>query len=343
MGQPPAESERRMVYLVATANADGVKPNEYVRRTIQSAVQRGTLFIQEGHGFVVMGYDGFDHDFFPCGSGETVEEAREIAQAKKGEEHLYSSGDDISTTFHIFTREGVPVPLVEPEATPVDPVQTHEPSIQFKDIAEIANTLFSRIDPELENERVLANTLVAKEYPVPRLPTLSAIITDKLRVIRDAGGSVWENQDLQGTIVHMEDLGRISLPKDLVERERWIALLLITAAQERGLAYGKLIIPPDYLPEDSEEFGKDRKVYGDAVLDKILERRTFTRAVGELNTLEKEINGEIGIPVVQTVINMILSGHLEQARIYASEETDKLRSYPAVVKKLDEILDINRS
>jgi hypothetical protein len=63
MPQSPIEDQRRRVYLVARAGADGIKPNEYVRRKIQSSIQHGNIFVQEGHGFVVMGYDGFDHDF----------------------------------------------------------------------------------------------------------------------------------------------------------------------------------------------------------------------------------------------------------------------------------------
>jgi hypothetical protein len=126
----PSEVDRRMTFLVARANADGVKPNEYVRRAIQSAVQRGNIFIQEGDGFIVMGYDGFDHGFFPCGSAGTAERAREIAQAKIDEEHLYSEDDgidertgvervsSIATTFHIFTSEGFPVPLTDSEPVP---------------------------------------------------------------------------------------------------------------------------------------------------------------------------------------------------------------------------------
>lgn len=56
-----------------------------------------------------MGNDGFDGSWFPTGSFPTVGEALDYAQKKKGEEHIYSDGDNFSTTFHTFTRDGIQV------------------------------------------------------------------------------------------------------------------------------------------------------------------------------------------------------------------------------------------
>lgn len=103
------EHPSRLKQLASNANIDSVKPNEAIRRIMQQALQVGNPFIQEGATFIVMGHDGFSGDWFPTGSFQTVEEAFECTERKRAEEHLYSGGDEISTTFHTFTRDGYQV------------------------------------------------------------------------------------------------------------------------------------------------------------------------------------------------------------------------------------------
>lgn len=114
------ESIRRMVDISQCAEQDGIKPDEYVRRKIQRAIGYHNPLINPEDTFVVLGIDGMENSMFPCKSFTDVDEARSLAKKKIEEEHLYSDGDDVSTTFHIFTMEGVHVPL---EYTPENPSQ----------------------------------------------------------------------------------------------------------------------------------------------------------------------------------------------------------------------------
>ncbi len=97
----------RLVDVVTDAQKDEVAPGEHIRRVIQSAIQLQNPFIQDGDPFVVLGNDGIDSSWFPTGSFKTQEEALSHVKQKKDEEHIYSDGDEISTTFHAFTREGI--------------------------------------------------------------------------------------------------------------------------------------------------------------------------------------------------------------------------------------------
>lgn len=116
MAQSAKETQRRMTFLVARATVDRMPPNAFAMRAIALAILNGNMFARPKDKFFVMGYDGFDHQFFPAGSSKTVEGARRIARTKIAEEPRFSHGDEtISSTFHIFTREGVPVPLETPK------------------------------------------------------------------------------------------------------------------------------------------------------------------------------------------------------------------------------------
>ena len=99
----------RLVRAVNDGEKDQVTPNEHIRRIIQSAIQVGIPFVKNDDPFVVLGNDGLDMSWFPTGSFKTHEEALLHVRQKQEEEHIYSDGDDASTTFHIFTREGVNV------------------------------------------------------------------------------------------------------------------------------------------------------------------------------------------------------------------------------------------
>lgn len=107
----PREDGRGMAGIARQAAEDAVHPNEYVRRVIQSALFRGSFFIKPDSKYVVMGIDGLDGQFFPCGSSRTLKDIRALAREKiESEPH---GPHTASASFHIFTREGVPVSLVE--------------------------------------------------------------------------------------------------------------------------------------------------------------------------------------------------------------------------------------
>jgi hypothetical protein len=88
---------------------DEVKARNTMKDIIKDALKRRSPCIIEGEPFVVMGNDGFDGSWFPSGSFPDAEKALDAAKKQRGEEHLRSSGREISTTFHVFTSDGLPV------------------------------------------------------------------------------------------------------------------------------------------------------------------------------------------------------------------------------------------
>jgi len=99
---------KRLVDMVINASKDKIAPDEHIGRIIQSAIQLRNPFIKDGDPFVVLGNDGFDGSWFPTGSFQTQEEALAHVRKHQDEEHG-SDGDEISTTFHAFTRDGAHV------------------------------------------------------------------------------------------------------------------------------------------------------------------------------------------------------------------------------------------
>ena len=69
------EELKRLTKITETAFRDGIQPNEYIRREIRAAIQRGNPFINPQNPFIVLGVDGFDGSIFPVGSFHTQEEA----------------------------------------------------------------------------------------------------------------------------------------------------------------------------------------------------------------------------------------------------------------------------
>ncbi len=105
----------RLVDAVTDGQKDGVTPSQHIRQIIQSAIQLNNPFIRENDPFVVLGNDGFDGSWFPTGSFKTGKDALLHLEQKRNEEFIYSEGDEISTTFHAFTRDGIPVGNFEEE------------------------------------------------------------------------------------------------------------------------------------------------------------------------------------------------------------------------------------
>lgn len=103
----------RLIKVVDNGTKDQVIPNEQIRRIIQSAIQMGNPLIKDRDSFVVLGNDGLDESWFPTNSFKSAKEALFYVQQKQEEEFKYSDGGEISTTFHVFTMEGVHVPPAE--------------------------------------------------------------------------------------------------------------------------------------------------------------------------------------------------------------------------------------
>ncbi|MEK7451032.1 MAG: hypothetical protein AAB662_03805 [Patescibacteria group bacterium] len=97
----------RLVGAVIDGGKDQVAPNEYIKRIIQSAIRVRNPLIKDGDPFVVLGNDGLDRSWFPIVSFKTEKDALSHVKRKQDEEPEYSDGNDASTTFHVFTREGV--------------------------------------------------------------------------------------------------------------------------------------------------------------------------------------------------------------------------------------------
>lgn len=101
------ERDKRLNSLMKTAVRNLVTPEEYAQRIIRSAIQDENPFIKKGDPYVVLGHDGFDGSWFPAGSFQSIDETIDCVRKKTEEEPLYSDGEEISTTFHPFTTDGV--------------------------------------------------------------------------------------------------------------------------------------------------------------------------------------------------------------------------------------------
>ena len=108
---PNLEQIKRLVQISTLAEKDNVDPTVYIKRAMRLAISYGNPLIKLDDPFVVLGVDGSRGDIFPCGSFTDVGRARKLAKKKIDEEYLFSDGDEISTTFHIFTNDGVHIPL----------------------------------------------------------------------------------------------------------------------------------------------------------------------------------------------------------------------------------------
>lgn len=101
------EEARRIDIIAEESKRDGISTDEFIKRILQSAIITGNPFINPDSQFIVLGVDGFPRNIFPCGSFDDADEAIECSRRKTEEEFLYSDGGEISTTFHIFTKEGM--------------------------------------------------------------------------------------------------------------------------------------------------------------------------------------------------------------------------------------------
>lgn len=105
------ESINRLVDITNRAEQDGIEPNELIRGIYRNAISVHNPLINPDHSYIVLGIDGVDGSIFPSQSVQTADEAIKVAKAKTAEEPLFSSGAEVSTTFYVFTKDGIHIPL----------------------------------------------------------------------------------------------------------------------------------------------------------------------------------------------------------------------------------------
>jgi hypothetical protein len=112
-----AEHKNRLHTLAQESEKDALNPNEAISMIIREARYYQNPYVQDELPIVVLGHDGIDNSWFPTGSFETIDEAFEHMTAQQAREHLYSDGDEVSTTFYAFTKDGIEIrhqPGIEP-------------------------------------------------------------------------------------------------------------------------------------------------------------------------------------------------------------------------------------
>lgn len=130
------------------------------------------------------------------------------------------------------------------------------------------NTLINDLDKVIqdkENTEVFEETLELEE--------LRKQVVSRLEWIEknDSGQFWWEDKPLIDLFITLYKCGCISLPKNPVERFRWIALLCLEISKMEEYACGNVVLPPDFLPEEFFEMYEDE--YGVGVIDEIRKLR----------------------------------------------------------------------
>ena len=137
-------------------------------------------------------------------------------------------------------------------------------------LIEDANKYFSQISPDLSNGDLLIKTVDGEGA--------SSFIVQRLENVESEDDSFWNDNTLLKWFEDQADLGSFTIPKDPVEKLRWQALVCIAASKKEGFSYGNVVFPPDYLPEESEEFWDYIKNYGQYVLENIVDLRKHLRS-----------------------------------------------------------------
>jgi hypothetical protein len=131
------------------------------------------------------------------------------------------------------------------------------------------NNLFKRVDRRKSNSQII-------DQMAKRAFLQSGVVACLARMgSRGAGTNWWQDKELMSVFENMYKAGVLTLPFDPVERIRWIAFLCIRACEYDGFAYGNLLIPLDYLPDDQLNDS-----YGISVLEDVLKLRRSLRDVG---------------------------------------------------------------
>ncbi|EKD52677.1 MAG: hypothetical protein ACD_61C00275G0006 [uncultured bacterium] len=123
------------------------------------------------------------------------------------------------------------------------------------------NSLFSEVLPGKKNSEVFNETCdidCLREEVVARLAKIEE---------DDSCQYWWQDKQLRNIFESVYKSGCILLPRDAVERLRWIAILCLQMSKIEGFSCGNVIIPPDFLPDDMMEMWVD--VYGLDVVGQI--------------------------------------------------------------------------
>lgn len=126
---------------------------------------------------------------------------------------------------------------------------------------EAALDYFRRISGDKKNDQVMEETA--------RIPKLRAFVVEQLIKIENGPDCPywWQNKELVNMFLSLNEIGGIELPKESVEKYRWIALVCIVIAELEGFSYGNVLIPADYLPE--EKLAEQELIYGVGVIEDI--------------------------------------------------------------------------
>ena len=132
-----------------------------------------------------------------------------------------------------------------------------------------ANTYFTRISSDISNGELLLNTVKGDA---------SMFIVKRLGEIEQTDKNYWDDQELSKWFDDHVNSGDLIFPKDPIDKLRWKALVCIVASRKEGFSYGNVIFPPDYIPEDSEDFMYYERYYRWAVLERIIKLRENLRS-----------------------------------------------------------------
>lgn len=94
----------------------------------------------------------------------------------------------------------------------------------------------------------------------------------------DLGRFWWEDKELMKIFRDLYSAGVLPLPKDPVDRLRWIALVCVECCSEEGFAWGNIIIPLDFLPIEEFELFEDG--YSQDMVEEVLALRKKLSELG---------------------------------------------------------------
>lgn len=121
------------------------------------------------------------------------------------------------------------------------------------------NSLFPEILPGKANFDIFDETLEIYKLREEVLTRLTFIENN------DDGSFWWQDKDLIGIFNTLYTSGIILLPRDPVDRLRWIALLCVEISNYEEFDCGNIILPVDFLP--AEIFELYEEVYPENIVE----------------------------------------------------------------------------
>lgn len=122
-----------------------------------------------------------------------------------------------------------------------------------------------KVDPYRENAEIFNQTLEIEELRKEVVKRLDWIENN------DNCGFWWEDKSLMNLFLTLYQSGCISLPKNPVERFRWIARLCLEMSNLEEFDCGNIILPLDFLPESRLVIFEE--LYDPAVMESVLNLR----------------------------------------------------------------------